>query len=113
MTATPKQLHVWCPDPLEKIFRTTRKPEGAQSAVIVEAARGEVVSGQVALRTEDVKMYGFGVDAVVVEPLRLVGSRTQSAIPVERRWVGSDRTKGAAPISRRRAEVNDRVVSRV
>jgi hypothetical protein len=65
-----KHIKIWAADPLEKIFRSAPCPAQTQAEVRLDAARGEVVSGQIALRTEGLQQYGFGVDRVAVEPLR-------------------------------------------
>jgi len=77
------KIHLWALDPLEKVFRTTMPPERPAKSVRLEAARGEVVSGQLALRAEEI---GVGIDAVTITPLRRVDG--PDTIPVERRWVG-------------------------
>lgn len=89
-----KTLKVWVVDPLEKIFRDTPCPAKPQRVVSLEAARGETVSAQVALRAENIARHGFGVDAVIAEPLRKTGVKP---IPLERRWVGYTFVGKSAP----------------
>lgn len=107
----PRQhIRIWGVDSLEKVFRSSGPPAEACPGVDMEAARGEVVSGQVALRTVDVACHGFGVDAVRIAPLRRSGAAAgEPAIPVQRRWVGyafvgkpgwgvdAERLEGTAP----------------
>ncbi len=89
MTKPDEHIRVWSVDPLEKIFRGSEPPEDSLQVVELEAARGEVVSAQVALRTVGVACHGFGVDAVTLAPLRRVGAvHGEPGIPVQRRWVG-------------------------
>jgi hypothetical protein len=83
-----KTIKIWAPDPLEKIFRETPCPKNPLGIVDLHAARGETVSGQIALRTKNVKMHGYGVDTVAIGPLRRAGNRRDAPISVERRWVG-------------------------
>ncbi len=77
------KLHIWAADPLEKVFRDTARPKGARKTVALDGARGEVVSGQLALRTEGTSC---GIDAVTIAPLQLRGG--DATIEIERRWVG-------------------------
>ena len=100
-----ENLRIWSVDPLEKVFQETLPPADAPTEIVLDAARGEVVSGQVALRITGMThaVYttsGCGIDQVVVEPLRRQGASARrrgssarrpslaAAIPVERRWVG-------------------------
>ncbi len=83
MPSPAKQIPVWALDPLEKVFRSTVPPAKPATRVRLEAARGEVVSGQIVLRADGVQA---GIDRVEIAPLRMAGSDVE--IPVERRWVG-------------------------
>ncbi|MHB9131392.1 MAG: DUF4091 domain-containing protein [Armatimonadota bacterium] len=78
-----KHLHIWAVDPLDKVFRSTPRPPRAPRTVKLEAARGEVISGQIAFCTEEAHC---GIDTVTVEPLRQANDGME--IPVECRWVG-------------------------
>ena len=73
-----ENLRLWAVDPLEKVFQDTLPPADAAMEVVLEAARGEVVSGQVALRITGMThaaytTSGCGIDQVTVEPLRRQG----------------------------------------
>ena len=95
-TVIGKHLRIWAIDPLEKAFQNLTAPRHAPRAVQLEAARGEVVSAQIALRCDGFQykhgggVNGFGIDQVIVSPLVASGKKgSTDNIPVEARWVGS------------------------
>ena len=95
LTPISRSVRIWAPDPLVKLFPELGFPAGAPRTVRLEAACGEVVSGQIALRCEGIRFKnhggvdGCGVDRVDIAPLALAGQHPAAGgIPVEARWVG-------------------------
>ena len=97
------KLKVWAVDSLDKVFLDTPAPRSARKEVQLDAARGEVVSGQIALRMNGMTFGehttgGCGIDSVTVGPLSRRGVRDK--LPVETRWVAwtyvPDKASGVA-----------------
>ena len=82
MSSPLEKITVWAVDPLEKVFRATAPPAKPAKVVRLEAARGEVVSGQIAFRADDISV---GLDRIEMAPLRRADG---GEVPVECRWVG-------------------------